>query len=503
MSGSLVTGVDFKQWVKPNIQEVLGFSLLTDTYDPAHLLHQFLKLATGQRSDLVFFARQMFAGQGTNGRPIRNSDLRLIADQAGYAIPESDSELRNLRRDLGLTLAADGVLSPSQGSFQAANSFFTGANQSAGDLAKVLFSLTIENSVGVKLVDLARRRLAQPQNNGFWVLQDFFLPNAGDLSFSNLEDFDPAEIPLWLGEGAGLELRNFVAHLIRQCLRGIAYGKDPLYGIRTLALGLTWSSSLLAIHAPSIILSDKLLPLLVEVEPEIRLSSVKAYAHSESYEGISRSYDQWLHSVLIKQVNDDWAGIQYSRDGVIHYLQDSKSCSGKAAAERATRRAQEDAVDEFQLLWESVQETANTTSRDFVSGELARLLRGIVRAGLQPEAWYSSRARFCGFLYPRRGVGKRLTFEPALLPLVVIGLFDEGENVLDLPEVLARASERLGLVIGPNQAEALKSPGPSIPELEMNLVSLMKALIQLNLAKSYGDSVTDVHFPQQLKGLEA
>ena len=504
MTDAVVAGVDLSEWARVNVSGSLGFSLLTDTYDPAHLLHQFIKLATGIRSDETFFARQIVAGQGARGRPLRNLELRAIAEENAFSLPESDEALNHLRKDLALTLAADGVVFKTEGSFQIASSAFTGENRSAGDLAARLFALVIRDSDGRTLVDRARQRLASPQRNGFWVVEDFLRSPGDDLDYVNLDEIDSPELPQWLETESGQSLGRFVSHLLKQCLRGIAFGEDPLYAIRTLALGLTWCASLLAIHAPSVITNGKLLPLLVEVKPASHLSSVKTYANEESYGGIARSYDQWLHSSLEKQVEDDWTGLDFSKDAVVGYLRDAKPCigiRGRSASERATRAAQDSACRDAELLWRSTPDINAESSRSFATAEIARMLRGILRAGLQPETWYSSRARYCGFLYPRRKGDKRLTFEPALLPLLVLGLFDEGEISLDLSVFLERARTTLGLIVGPDQAEDLSSPGPAIPELESNLVALIESLVQLGLARSFGDSVTEVLYPTQLLGI--
>ena len=506
MTYAEVTGINFSEWAKSNLSETLGFSLLSDTYDPAHLLHQFVKNSTGFRDDNTYLARQLLASQGSRSTPVPNSKLREIAQEHRFSLPAPDSSLNHMRRDLALTLASDKLIFPSEGSFQVASSFFTGANRSASDLSKLLFGLVASDDQGIELLTRVRQRLSEPQSNGFWILQNFLQLKLDDGPMPDLNELEMAAPPSWLTSGRGKEISDFVAHLLKQCLRGIAYGSDTLYAIRTLAMGLTWSSALLAIHAPSIITGDRLLTLLVEVKPSRDLSTIRNFASEESYGGISRSYDYWLHSCLVDRVKEDWADIPFSHEGVIHYLRETKGCFAmktNAATEQATRLAQDDAVSDAGLLWDSTPSPTQQSSREQVTVEIARILRNVLRAGLQPERWYSSRARFCGFLYPRRQGDKRLTFEPALLPLLILGLFDEGQRILELPELLTRAHERLGIVVGPNEADTLISPRPSIPELEMNLIALIESLVQLGLARSYGDSVTEVLYPRQLLGREA
>jgi len=466
--------LDLKAWFAENVRGLVQVNPVSTSSQPVHALGSFVAKVTeigGPPRRLVDIANLTARKEGLWA--VSDVDVRALSK---ISLPDSDSELDQLRHALAGLLAADRAVYKAPFSFQLAHVGLANRDLTDGGLSDLSVSLLLSADDGPERLKRMVDRLFERQRNPHWAISSLLVPTERE----HVTVADPRPAPAWTTTPGCETFAADCRTLLTRAVDLVSGGHDTLLGLRVLATTVTWLGLAVYAQVPSFTTAGALSLMVIEAGEPGQLPGLRD-ASAASRRALNGVWDNWLAALLTKTVEDRFGGKPPQDATMRRFLRDCQpyAISGGSSFKEAQ-------IDGIYETWHSNHDTFNAaghTLRDILSASM----------GNKPQRWFDAVGRHSGFVGPRRGHPPRFRAEVSLLPtLVLAGLSNDDPPAIPMSVWLDRLVKRFGLVFGPDaQARAMPDRAPE-EDLVRNRDLLSSLMAAVGLARRYNDGVTEV-----------
>jgi hypothetical protein len=473
VTATLAAPLDLKVWFGENVRALVQVNPVSTSSQPVHALGSFVAKVTeieGPPRRLADIANLTARKEGLWA--VSDTHVRALSK---LVLPDSDSDLDQLRHALAGLLAADRAVYKSAFSFQLAHVGLANTDRTDGGLSDLSVGLILSAADGperlVRMVD----RLFERQRNPHWAISSLLVSTERE----HVTIADPRPAPGWTTAPGCGTFADDCRTLLLRAVDLVSGGHDTLLGLRILATTITWLGLIVYAQVPRLTTADALNLMVIEAGEPGQLPGLRD-ASAASRRALNGVWDEWLAILLTKTVEDRFGGKAPQDAAMRRFLRDCTPYAISGGSQFI------DQIDGVYKTWRSNHDAfdaAGQTLRDFLSASM----------GNKPQRWFDAVGRHSGFVGPRRGHPARFRAEVSLLPtLVLAGLDDDDPPAIPMSLWLDRLVRRYGLVFGPDaKARTMPDRAPE-EDLVKNRDLLSSLMSAVGLARRYNDGVTEV-----------